>query len=144
MRRTSLLLTFVPFVLLAGIATPATAQAERGQYRTRTVMVFGDDPCPKSTNPDEIIVCARRPEEDRYRIPKQIRDQEREEKIAREDDVSARRADLSSRRNSGASGIGSCSAAGGGGATGCTAGIDLFRAGKTVVEGVEKAIEPDD
>ncbi|MFN3593030.1 MAG: hypothetical protein ACK4TG_12710, partial [Thermaurantiacus sp.] len=55
---------------LAGVAlailNAVPALAQEGTYRTRTVLVYGDDPCPKSENPDEIIVCARRPEEERY------------------------------------------------------------------------------
>ncbi len=35
--------------------------------------VYGEDPCPKGQG-DEIIVCARQPESERYRIPKKIRD----------------------------------------------------------------------
>jgi hypothetical protein len=34
--------------------------------------VFGRDPCPQSTG-DEIVVCHRRPEEERYRIPAPLR-----------------------------------------------------------------------
>lgn len=42
-----------------------------------TVLVFGNDPCPKAKG-DEIIVCARQPESERYRIPKRFRDQPRD------------------------------------------------------------------
>lgn len=41
--------------------------------RMSTLLVFGDDPCPTST-PDEIVVCARIPESERYRVPKRLRD----------------------------------------------------------------------
>ena len=34
--------------------------------------MFGRDPCPQSTG-DEIVVCHRRPEEERYRIPAPLR-----------------------------------------------------------------------
>lgn len=37
-----------------------------------TLIVFGNDPCPKSDG-DEIVVCARQPESERYRLPKQFR-----------------------------------------------------------------------
>jgi hypothetical protein len=40
--------------------------------KTTTTTVFGNDPCPKPRG-DEIIVCAREPEGERYRIPKQFR-----------------------------------------------------------------------
>lgn len=127
----------------APLALAAPAMAQDGNYRSRTVVVFGNDECPKSTNPDEIIVCARRPEEERYRIPKDLREQERAEAIAREDQVGANRAALASGRDS-ASGTGSCSAAGAGGITGCTKGIDIVGGARTVVEGVRTAAEPVD
>jgi hypothetical protein len=44
--------------------------------RTINILVYGNDPCPQSTE-DEIVVCARRPERERYRIPKSLRRQER-------------------------------------------------------------------
>lgn len=50
----------------------ATPDAPPG--RVRAVTVFGDDPCPKPANSDEIVVCGRLSENERYRIPKQFRD----------------------------------------------------------------------
>jgi hypothetical protein len=121
-------------------AAPALAQSSN--VRTRTVVIFGDDACPKASNPDEIIVCARRPEEERYRIPKTLREEERAA-IARRDNVAEGRAALASGRAS-AAGIGSCSPTGGGGIIGCTRGLDIFRGIKTIREGIETATEPDD
>lgn len=120
-------------------ATPAMAQSGS---RTRTVVIFGDDPCPKASNPDEIIVCARRPEEERYRIPRELREEEKAN-IARQDNVPESRAALASGRAS-ATGIGSCSPAGAGGIIGCTRGLDVFRGVKTISEGLSTALEPDD
>lgn len=129
-----------PMVLAA---LPAPAEAQSGNYRTRTVVVFGSDECPISTNPDEIIVCARRPEEERFRIPKDIREQEKAEKTAREDRVGENRAALASGRPN-ATGTGSCSTVGAGGMTGCTQGVDVVGAARTIVEGVRTATEPVD
>lgn len=56
---------------LAAPATPVFAQAAGGD-RISEVIVYGDDPCPRSTE-DEVVVCARKPEADRYRIPPQYR-----------------------------------------------------------------------
>ena len=42
--------------------------------RINQVIVYGDDPCTPSRDPDEITVCARLPENDRYRIPPNLRD----------------------------------------------------------------------
>ena len=133
-------------LLLATVIAPLAAvpaAAQDGNYRSRTVEVFGDDPCPKATNPDEIIVCARRPEEERFRIPKDIREAEKAAQIAREDQVAANRAAIVSGRTA-ATGIGSCSTAGAGGITGCTQGLNVVGAAKTVVEGVKAATEPVD
>ena len=40
--------------------------------RESQVTVYGDDACPPSTEED-VVVCARRPEEERYRIPAPLR-----------------------------------------------------------------------
>ncbi|HZG09148.1 MAG TPA: hypothetical protein VEZ70_09235 [Allosphingosinicella sp.] len=56
---------------LIGLAPPALAQ-EPPPERTTSIVVYGDDPCPKASE-EEIVVCARRPENDRYRIPKDLR-----------------------------------------------------------------------
>lgn len=130
-----------------GLATASLAampaQAQDGSYRSRTVLVYGDDPCPTASNPDEIVVCARRPEEERFRIPKDVREQERAATIARQDQVAANRAALVSNRVAGA-GTGMCSIQGAGGLTGCTQGLNVVGAARTVVEGVKAATEPVD
>ena len=51
-------------------AVPSPALAQRAE---RVLVIFGDDPCPTHASGDEIIVCARRPETERYRIPKEVR-----------------------------------------------------------------------
>ncbi len=57
-------------VTVAGFAlAPAQAQAPN---RIAEIIVYGNDPCPRSTD-DEVVVCARRPESERYRIPEQYR-----------------------------------------------------------------------
>ena len=66
-------------IILAGLligAVPAAAQdGDRGEVpqRETSLVVYGDDPCPVSDNPDEIVVCARRPEQERYRVPAPLR-----------------------------------------------------------------------
>ena len=60
------------------IIPPATAAAPAaGTDPDKRVVfnltVYGDDPCPQAKG-DEIIVCARRPESERYRIPKKLRE----------------------------------------------------------------------
>lgn len=40
--------------------------------KVTSMVVYGNDPCPRSTS-DEIVVCARLPESERYRVPKSLR-----------------------------------------------------------------------
>ena len=90
------------------IEAPAEAQG-RGLLE---VVVYGNDPCPRSTD-DEVVVCARRPEADRYRIPEDLRTggprQERQAWVNQ-----ARTLETATD-----SGTYSCSAVGPGGHTGC-------------------------
>jgi len=74
------------FAALAWLCTaPASAQdeeqltepgadqvADRAPERESTILVYGEDACPPSTD-NEVVVCARRPEEERYRIPRNLR-----------------------------------------------------------------------
>jgi hypothetical protein len=55
-------------------AAPASAQdgSDDAGERINQLIVFGDDPCPPSTG-DEITVCARKDEAERYRIPEALR-----------------------------------------------------------------------
>jgi len=68
------LLPVAPVLLLA--AMPAAAQdappAATGGERVNQVIVYGDDPCPTSTD-DTIVVCGRMDEGERFRIPEQLR-----------------------------------------------------------------------
>ena len=59
-----------------GLALPAAAEVTQGTPPSRisTLVVFGQDPCPRSSD-DEVVVCARQPESERYRIPKKLRAQ---------------------------------------------------------------------
>ncbi|WP_265569914.1 hypothetical protein [Sphingomicrobium nitratireducens] len=56
-------------VAATGLEAPASAQ---GRPVTE-IVVFGEDPCPRSTD-DEVVVCARKPESERFRIPETMRD----------------------------------------------------------------------
>lgn len=59
---------------LALVAVPAIAADPPASEPTKitTLVVYGNDPCPRSSN-EEIVVCAREPESERYRIPKRLR-----------------------------------------------------------------------
>jgi hypothetical protein len=62
------------FLLIAAFSP--TAAASEPPQTTKTFVVYGDEPCPQSKG-DEIVVCARRPETERYRIPKELRNKGR-------------------------------------------------------------------
>ncbi|WP_082457087.1 hypothetical protein [Sphingomonas sp. Leaf23] len=62
--------------LALAITTPALAQdapADPPPQRVRNATVYGKDACPKPASDDEIVVCARLDEGERYRIPKRFR-----------------------------------------------------------------------
>lgn len=93
---------------------PAPAAAQTPQERIRRLVVYGSDPCPRSTSGDEVVVCARRPETERYRIPQELRDPPDDDP----DSISwAARAEAL--EYVGRTGIQSCSTVGPGGASGC-------------------------
>ena len=102
----------------AGLAFAAPAQQPQaqaeGQRRVSQLIVYGDDPCPASSA-DVIVVCARRGEDDRYRIPEPLRGNS---------EVSDNRSWAANARALeyvGRTGIQSCSTVGPGGFTGCWA-----------------------
>lgn len=89
---------------------PAGAQAG-GSERIRQVVVFGDDPCPRGAE-GEIVVCARKPDNERFRIPEELRgtgEPANESWASRAESI----------EYMGRTGIQSCSPVGPGGATGC-------------------------
>jgi hypothetical protein len=93
-------------------AAPAAAFAPAAEPKISTMIVYGDDPCPPSTD-DTIVVCARKPDKERYRIPEALRGNPNDPT----NQAWATRA--SALEYAGRSGIGSCSPVGPGGASGC-------------------------
>ena len=95
---------------LAMPSVPAVAQNTPG--KVSEIIVYGTDPCPRSTD-DQVVVCARKPESERFRIPEKLRQggslQSRQSWAAR-----ARQFETVGR-----TGINSCSPVGPGGYTGC-------------------------
>jgi hypothetical protein len=66
------LLSFaIASAVIAICPAPAAAQDEAGD-KVQVLDVYGDDPCPQSSA-DEIVVCRRLDEDDRYRIPEPLR-----------------------------------------------------------------------
>ena len=73
MRRLALLAAAPLAAVFAGALVPAPAAAQDAPGdKVNIVDVFGDDPCPPSAG-DEIVVCRRLDEEERYRIPEALR-----------------------------------------------------------------------
>ena len=108
-----ILTAIVPAAALAFAAAPALAQEEQGGgERVNQVIVYGQDPCPPSQG-DEITVCARKPEAERYRIPEPLRGIDTPQADAWSNRVQAY-------ETVGKFGTNSCSPVGAGGFTGCT------------------------
>ena len=105
---------------LAALPASATAQA---QPRVNEIIVYGTDPCPRSTD-DEVVVCARKPESERYRIPEALR----EGGSLQSRTAWAERARVLETVSD--TGINSCSPVGPAGYTGCTVELinEAFRA----------------
>lgn len=59
-------------ILTSGLVFSAPASAQSDEVRVNQLIVYGDDPCPQSSD-DEITVCARKDEGERYRIPEPLR-----------------------------------------------------------------------
>jgi len=67
----------VPILIAAAILTsPLAAETVTPPALYTTTTVFGSDACPTPKG-DEIVVCARLLESDRYRIPKALRKKKR-------------------------------------------------------------------
>jgi len=63
----------IPFALVALAAGSAgVARVAEPDERVQTLVVYGNDPCPQGDD-GSIVVCARKPESERYRIPKPLR-----------------------------------------------------------------------
>jgi hypothetical protein len=60
-------------IALPLLALPAFAKDPDLPERQSILVIYGDDPCPRAASDDEAVVCARRPESDRYRIPRRFR-----------------------------------------------------------------------
>jgi hypothetical protein len=102
----------------AALLAPAAASAAprrtstADESRVNALIVYGNDPCPRG-NGDDIVVCARKPESERYRIPPNLR-------LDPNDPANRAWADRAqSLEYVGRTGIGSCSTVGPGGWTGC-------------------------
>jgi hypothetical protein len=92
---------------------PATAQSAADEPKVNQLIIYGDDKCPPSTD-QEITVCARLDESERYRIPEDLRELSGPENTAWVNKVKGFEA-------VGKFGPLSCTPIGAGGELGCTA-----------------------
>lgn len=118
-------------ILLALCATPAVAQVGPPASTTRVpkitvaegvsrsapvngvIVLYGNERCPTDNNGNEVVVCTRRPAEEQFRIPKELRNFE----VTPENENWAAREQAN--RDVGTVGVGSCSTVGAASATGC-------------------------
>ena len=95
-----------------GVPVPGAAEAAP-DMRVNQVIVYGDDPCTESGDPNQLDICVRLSEDDRYRVPPNLRenpnDPSRQAWATRAIELSY----------VGRTGTESCSTVGGGGFTGC-------------------------
>lgn len=103
-------------ILAAMAAVPALAPTAQAQNAAQNgvLVIYGNDKCPTNTDGEEIVVCQRLDEAERFRIPKTLRElpgrpQATESWALRSQDA----------LTTGGVGAGSCSAVGAGGGTGC-------------------------
>jgi hypothetical protein len=94
---------------------PATpSQASRNAPVNGVLVLYGNEQCPTDRDGNEIVVCTRRDAAEQFRVPKELRNF----KVTPENQSWALRAQGT--LDTGASGIGSCSAIGPGGSLGCS------------------------
>lgn len=97
-----------------GVPVPGAAEAATANdLRVNQVIVYGDDPCTSSGDPDTLDICVRFSEDDRFRVPPNLRDNPNDPSSQ---SWANRAIELS---YVGRTGTDSCSTVGGGGFTGC-------------------------
>jgi len=104
-------------VIVAGLATAsllAPAAQAQNAAQNGVLVIYGDDKCPTNDSGEEIVVCQRLDEAERFRIPQNLRQpsgrpQANESWAVRSQDA----------LDAGRMGTGSCSTVGPGGQTGC-------------------------
>lgn len=99
------------------------------------LVLYGNERCPTNSNNEEIVVCVRRSAEEQFRIPKELRNFE----VTPENASWAVKEQAN--RAVGNTGVGSCSAVGAAGATGCA--VQDLSAWKRERQAAKKAETPD-
>lgn len=100
-------------VAIAPFSAPGTAQAQNAA-QNGVLVIYGEDKCPTNSNGEEVVICRRLDESERFRIPKTLREQPGPPQQTESWAVRSQGA-----LEEGAFGTGSCSTVGAGGGTGC-------------------------
>ena len=106
-------LAIVAAAALTPVLLPTAAQAQNAA-QNGVLVIYGQDKCPTNENGDEIVVCRRLDESERFRIPQTLRDQAG--RPQQTESWANRSADA---LDAGRTGTGSCTAVGANGSTGC-------------------------
>ena len=106
-------IAFIAGAVALPMLMPAEAHAQNAA-QNGVLVIYGQDKCPTNDNGEEIVVCQRLDEVERFRIPKTLREQQGPPQQTESWAVRSQDA-----LTVGASGTGSCSTAGVGGTTGC-------------------------
>jgi hypothetical protein len=103
-------------LLAAFAAAPMLIPAAQAQNAAQNgvLVIYGNDKCPTNDNGEEIVICRRLDEVERFRIPKSLR--EAEGRVQANESWAVRSQDALA---TGRVGAGSCSAVGASGSTGC-------------------------
>jgi hypothetical protein len=126
----------IPAALAASLALTSAAAAQSGPQdspggdRISQAIVYGEDKCPEASG-DEIIVCARLPEGERFRVPEMFRGGDL---LSPKNEAWANK--VTSLERIGRFGTDSCSPVGLGGFTGCA--NDLINAAYAERRAVDK------
>lgn len=73
MNRRSALFALLPLMIAStAYAQQTGGQPDDDQYTVNQLIIYGNDECPQSSG-NEIVVCARKAENERYRIPETLR-----------------------------------------------------------------------
>lgn len=122
-----------------GAARVAKTSVAEGVSRNAPVngvlVLYGKQQCPTNDAGEEVVVCVRRPAEEQFRIPKELRNFE----VTPENAGWAVKEQAN--RDVGSVGIGTCSTVGAGGATGCF--VQNARRAKAEARAREKEATPD-
>ena len=114
----------------APLAAPLPALAQNAA-QNGVLVIYGDDKCPTNADGEEVVICVRRPAEERFRIPKELRDQQ----VAPQNESWA--VGQQGGVAVGVTGIGRGSAGGPGGGIGCSS--REIQAGKAEADARKKA-----